>query len=233
MSGIRYDAPVFGRGFTGTAPDFAARRRRMRILSGSLALVVIIGTLAVMTLRPLLTYYNGTPTTAHVDNCVTEYHHGRHGSQRRTTCYGTWTLNGVRHSGEIEGAGESDEGEDIRVRATADSAVTEDTPLTAAITGVVVLVAGAFAFVIVVVVAPNRIGRFPARRSPYGPGGYQPGPYGPGPYQQNPYGPGPYQQGGYGQGTYGQAVNGQGPYQPGPYQPGPPQQEPPQQGPWG
>lgn len=223
MSGIRYDAPVFGRGFNGAAPDFAARRHRMRILSGSLALVVIIGTLAVMTLPPLLTYYNGTPTTAHVDNCETEYHHGRHGSHRSTTCYGTWTLNGARHSGEIEGAGESDEDEDIPVRATADSAVTEDTPLTTAITAVIVLVAGAFAFVIVVFVAPNRIGRFRARRSPYGPGGYQ----------QNPYGPGPYQQGGYGQGTYGQAVNGQGPYQPGPYQPGPPLQGPPQQGPWG
>lgn len=54
---------------------------------------------------PLWTYARGAPATARVDFCRTTYERDQNGNRHyETTCYGTWTLDGTRHSGRIDGA---------------------------------------------------------------------------------------------------------------------------------
>jgi hypothetical protein len=74
-------------------------------------------------------YYNGEAVTAHVDSCETHRVYSRHGSHNETTCHGSWqTADGQHHSGEIDGLGsQSDEGTDVRVRVSGDTAI-EDSP---------------------------------------------------------------------------------------------------------
>jgi len=132
----------------------------------------------------LVTYLSGTRTTAHVDVCRT-YESSRGGPN--TICTGSWTIDGVRHSGRIRGAGERDENQTIPVRATETGAATLDTDWM-----IWLWVAGWLALGVVLQVTVNVFTRSRARRRP---GPYPPGPYPPGPYQPGPYQPGPYQPG--------------------------------------
>lgn len=224
MSRIHYDASVFGRGVDAAAAanwaaDWQVRRHRRQLVYRLIGLAILVAGFAVMAVPPLVTYLTGTATTAHVDHCVTHTSHSRHGTTHTTTCTGTWTLNGVQHSGEIDGATRGDEGGNIPVHATADSAATEDTLLMTGIMAGVVVGVGALVLILPIrtsLYTSPRWGLLRASRRAYGPGRYQ------GPYQQGPYGPGPY------------PPNPPGPYQQPPYPPpGPPPQGPPQRNPWG
>lgn len=65
---------------------------------------------------------DGTPATATLTSCHTSvsYTYSRHGGPRRntnTTCYGTWTVDGRQHSGEVHGVSSEDyTGETLAVR---------------------------------------------------------------------------------------------------------------------
>ncbi|MFA1550836.1 hypothetical protein [Actinomadura chokoriensis] len=69
-------------------------------------------------MRPLWWYTTGTPAKAKVERC----HDPGKGP---LTCSGTWTLpGGAEHRGGIAGAGKSDVGEIVEVRASASHAAT-------------------------------------------------------------------------------------------------------------
>ncbi|HEY3503763.1 MAG TPA: hypothetical protein VGN37_13390 [Actinocatenispora sp.] len=78
------------------------------VLLGTLGWTVYVGFEAVV-------YLGGERTVAHVDGCET--HSTSHGGSS-TVCHGTWrTADGATHHGTVEGAGGSDEGGDLPVRA--------------------------------------------------------------------------------------------------------------------
>lgn len=178
------------------------------------------------------TYYTGETVTAHVDRCETHYVHSRHGGHNETDCYGSWTTSdGRQHDGEIPGAGESDEGSDVKLRALGDTVVSDSAlgalwPLGVAGLGLVLTVAAAFA----VRTARRRVaggtvpgGFRPGGRGPtrYGPPPPPPGApaYGQPQYGQPAYGPPAYGHPAPGQPAYGQPQYGPPAY---PAQPGPP-----------
>jgi hypothetical protein len=77
---------------------------------------------------PLWTYTRGEPTTARVESCRTSIEDDSQGnSHEETTCYGSWTVGGVRRSGVIDGAHRGLLDRDVRVRARGDSAATTNT----------------------------------------------------------------------------------------------------------
>ncbi|TDC80972.1 hypothetical protein [Actinomadura sp. 7K507] len=107
--------------------------RKIGFALGCVALLVVL----LAAVAPgLWTYATGTTTTAHVDRCESRTTAGQ-SSGRLWTCHGSWTEDGERRSGEIEGAGRTDEGKAIEVRANGSRASTARTPKTALlITGV-------------------------------------------------------------------------------------------------
>lgn len=104
-----------------------ARRLTPWIVWGSLLVgwVIVFG-------PQVYTYVLGTETTAHVESCVTTTSTDSNGNQSESVdCDGTWTLDGKRHSGRVEGAGMDDQGKEVAVRALDDRAAVVDTPRTA------------------------------------------------------------------------------------------------------
>lgn len=72
------------------------------------------------------TYVNGTVVTAHVTSCQTRLVRGNYGSHTETVCQGEWTTSDDRrHTGEIDGAHQSDENSDIRIRTNGDQAIVD------------------------------------------------------------------------------------------------------------
>ncbi|WP_147449487.1 hypothetical protein [Actinomadura pelletieri] len=57
----------------------------------------------------------GTETKAFVERCDSRSGAGRTGTV--TTCHGSWVVDGVRHTGKIDGARRADEGKEVSVRA--------------------------------------------------------------------------------------------------------------------
>jgi hypothetical protein len=101
-------------------------------LRGIMVIVVWAGVvvLGLVLLAPdLWTYVRGSTTTAHVDDCRSRQGAGRTGTV--WDCYGSWTVDGVRHTGEINGARRTDEGKDIQVRANGSQVAPMSTPTTA------------------------------------------------------------------------------------------------------
>lgn len=92
----------------------------------------------------LWAYSTGTATTAHVDQCKSR----RTGKSTRTTCYGSWTVHGVRRSGKIDGTDRDNERKDIRVRAGDSGAITMDTPRMALMMTGLFLVVGVIVHVV-------------------------------------------------------------------------------------
>ncbi|MQA79474.1 MAG: hypothetical protein GEV10_13520 [Streptosporangiales bacterium] len=105
----------------------SARRLTPWIVWGSLVIgwCIVFG-------PQVVTYVFGAETTAHVTRCVTSVSTDSNGNQTESVdCDGTWTLDGERHAGRVEGADLDQEGEDVAVRALGDRAAVATTPRTA------------------------------------------------------------------------------------------------------
>jgi hypothetical protein len=182
------------------------------------------------------TYFDGETVTAHVDRCSTHRVYSRHGSHNETDCYGTWTTaDGAKHDGEIPGAGTSDEGGDVKLRALGDTVVEDSSigalwPFIVAVLGLGLTVGASFA-------VRHAFRKNREMRAGFAgpPPGYQqnrpPTQYGPPPpapqpqYGQPQYGPPQYGPPAYGPPQYGQPPQGYPPQQGGYPPPGyPPQQ---------
>lgn len=93
-----------------------------------LVLVILIAVCGGVGYSDAATYLGGEKATAHVGDCHTEQRRGRRGRTTTVTvCEGTWkTADGQSHEGEIEGAEQSDSGQDIAVRVDGDKAVVDE-----------------------------------------------------------------------------------------------------------
>lgn len=75
----------------------------------------------------LWTYATGTATTAHVDQCESRRGAGSSGTVRE--CFGSWSADGVRRSGKIDGARSIDKGKDVQVRVNGSRIVAKNAPI--------------------------------------------------------------------------------------------------------
>lgn len=165
----------------------------------------------------------GETASAVVERC--DVKRGRKG-RSSTTCYGTWTANGQKVTGEINGAGSDDEGKTLDVRVDGNTAYTFSGAAIAvpAVIGGFMLLAG-----LVWAIVGARSGR--KNPPPVGPRGPVPG-YGPQPgYPPQPgyapYPPQPVAQRGYPPAQYPPAQVPPAQYPPAQYPPG--QYQPPAQ----
>ncbi|MGH3716573.1 MAG: hypothetical protein ACRDT4_24395, partial [Micromonosporaceae bacterium] len=89
----------------------------------TIGVLVVGGVFGYIGISRAYLYATGEETVATVDDCETKTSYRRGRKRTSTTCYGSWTTkDGAKHTGEIDGAGQSDEGKQLPVVVKGDSA---------------------------------------------------------------------------------------------------------------
>ncbi|BCJ39185.1 hypothetical protein Athai_66880 [Actinocatenispora thailandica] len=109
-------------------------------------------------------FLGGDQVTAHIHQCET--HNSSRGGTH-TTCYGSWQdSQGATHHGTVDGAGSSDSGSDVPVRALGNAAELDD-----GLTVVPYLIVEALFLILTIVLAVIVVAKYRGRkRAPFPPG---------------------------------------------------------------